>query len=234
MVQQIRPTKYVPETISYFVDFTDLLNGETIQPPPVITITLVDGVDPNPSTMLFQGATISGNVIEQRLRKGIEGCIYYVSFSVTSTTGHVYEKEFYLAILPGSGNAIPDYQPAWLTSYPYPYYVLDSFQAAPSVDSWDMLWNPNYHENITSTSQIGFMNVYGGLVSYAIPHENVTSSTSIQGMNIYGGLVTYNYEEGIISAVAVLFGNIYGGLIEYDNPHEDITSSPSIISGTLM
>src|SRR5690348_4246117 len=235
MVLQVRPAKYVPETISYFADFTDQLkNGEVIQGSPTITVYLVDGEDANPSSMLYLGATITGNVVEQRIRQGIAGNIYSIVFSITTDQDHTYENEFYLAILPTEGNAIPNYQPVWLTTFPYPYYWFDSLDASPEIVYGSLLLNPSWSEGLAPhVVSIPGANLYGGAVFYTIPHEDLTSAISIISANLFGGLETYGYAESLLNAAAVINANLYGGAIEYDIPHEDLTASIAIQGATL-
>jgi hypothetical protein len=83
--------KAVQEEDSFAFDFTDLLStGETVTGA-VITIDVIDGVDPSPSSMIAGSPTVVGAIVSVKLVGGVEGVLYCIHCLATCSTG--LEKE---------------------------------------------------------------------------------------------------------------------------------------------
>lgn len=230
----VEVSKYRAETIPISVDFSDdLASGETITGSPALLVDVYTGADPDPSSILFNTATVSGNVVTQNVRLGLEGVIYDITFSVTTNLGNVFEHDCVLAILPLDSAAIPTWGQLWETTYPYPYYWYDDITTTVAIANAHTLYNPSWTESMASTIAIQDASLYGGAVSYANPHEDLVSTIAMQSGVLYGGFQSYSYSEGMDSHVAIISGTIYGGAISYANPHEDLTTTVSIQSGAL-
>lgn len=230
----VEVSKYRAETIPISVDFSDDLGtGETITGSPVILVDVYTGADPDPSSILFNAATIAGNIVTQNVRLGLEGVIYDITFSVTTNLGNVFEHDCVLAILPLDSAAIPTWGQLWETSYPYPYYWYDDITTTATIAGGSTLYNPSWMESMSSTVVLLNGLLYGGAATYVIPHEDLVSTVSMQSASLYGGFQTYDYSENIDSHAAIISGTLYGGAIPYDIPHEDMTSTISIQSGSL-
>ena len=237
MVQQIRPAKYVPETISYFVDFSDFLQpGEVITGTPVITILVVDGEDNNPSSMLYGNITVVGNTVEQRIKEGIAGNIYSITFSITTTGGNTYEKEFYLAILPVTGDAIPSFQTIWFTSCLYPYQLSDTLIGYTVLGGGTLvLTKYSYEEAINS-----FIFLVGGILASTgtqVPYsyEEGLEGTSIltSGILFSPNQTSYSFNDSLDGQRAMIGGILFGGGITYSIPADTLIGSTILIDGTL-
>lgn len=83
----------------YSVDFTDRINGIPGDGPQIgsqtVTISVVNGSDPNADNCLLGSPTISGNVVSQKagglLPGGFQpGVTYLLLFSVTTLAGDTY------------------------------------------------------------------------------------------------------------------------------------------------
>ena len=230
----VEVSKYRAETIPISVDFSDdLASGETITGSPVILVDVYTGADPDPSSILFNAATIAGNIVTQNVRLGLEGVIYDITFSVTTNLGNVFEHDCVLAILPLDSAAIPTWGQLWETSYPYPYYWYDDITTTVTIAGGSTLYNPSWTESMASTVAMQNALLYGGSVPYSNPHEDLVSSIAMQSGVLYGGVQTYVYSESLDSHVAIISGTIYSGAISYANPHEDLTATVSIQSGLL-
>ena len=118
----VQDAKYRAETISAIISFANVFSsGEVITGTPVVTVSVLSGIDPAPSDMLYGGVTVTGgDTVEQRFRLGVLGCIYEIVYEVVTNLGNTISKNFYLAILPNNDAAVPLWLPIWETSQLYP------------------------------------------------------------------------------------------------------------------
>lgn len=233
----VEGAKYRSETISIVVSFADVIStGDSITGVPNIFVSVFSGIDPAPSNIIYLGTSIIGGVsIDQKFRLGVDGCIYCITFQISTLAGDTFEKECYLAILPNTDNAIPNYFPYWLTSNLYPYNWLESLSASILPISGRILEMPHWQENL----QVGILPLYGtfsgSAVSYNNPHEDMQNSILPTFGTLVGTFVQYdNPHEDIKHAIAPLYGSLPGTSVSYDNPHEDMQHSILPISGTLV
>ena len=238
MLEYESRAKYIAETISIIVPFDDLfVGGETITGIPTITVTVFSGDDTNPSHILYEGASILNNVsVEQRIRLGIEGVIYLLTYSVQTTSSNIYEKEVYLAILPTVGTAIPVINKQYLSSTLYPYEYMESLQGAANITGgrlYQELWTTSESLGIgTVTLTSGSLVV--ALVTYSNTYESLQGSISLIGGNLADAGITYsNGYESLRGAFALIGGTLNNTGITYSNEVESLTSSVTLTGGTL-
>lgn len=236
----IEQSKYQAETISVVTSFAgELVGGDTITGTPNITITVYTGVDSNPSALLYGTPSVSnGQVVDQKIRQGISGVIYQITFTVQTLAGQTFDKECYLAILPDEDSAVPNWLPLWETTQLYPYQSgPDAVTSSLSLTHLGLAYYVIPPEYVASTLAItsATLIVFGSL-TYNIPHEDVQSSLQVvSGTLVPFGSITYNIPyEGTTSNLAVLSGTLIATGLTYNIPHEDIQSSLTLISGTLV
>lgn len=232
----VHRAKYRFETISVVLDFADdFVGGEVITGTPMISIVLDAGVDPTPSEILYQGITTTSTTVEQRFRLGVDGVIYIITYTVQTDAGNTYEKEFYLAILPQDGSAVPQFAFIYENSTLYPYELSDDLQCAITMDSGRLFQGLYaYAEGINpSLNLVGGTLIAAG-ITYNIPHEDIMCAITLDGgVLTYINNVTYAYNEDIQCNIAIIGATLIGTGITYNIPHEDITCSITLTSGTL-
>ena len=211
----IQESKYEAETISIVVSFLDLFSsGEIISGLPAITVTLFTGTDPSPSNILYGVADIVGNVsVSQKIRLGVPGVIYHITFKVATNLGNTFEKETCLAILPEDATAIPLWLPVWESTQLYPYMLQDG------VSAGQVLTGGRLAQTV-----------------YTIPSEGIFPViTMLSGVLTYLNNITYNIPHEDISALHLLQSGIltYINNAQYDIPHEDIKTFQLLIGGSL-
>jgi hypothetical protein len=103
MGRVIFPTKYATETRDYTIPFESLLtSGETVNTSgAVVGISVYSGTDANPSGMLNGGLVYAGSGITQSLTGGVAGVTYYLTATVTTSTGNVKTLGGFLTVLGG-------------------------------------------------------------------------------------------------------------------------------------
>lgn len=235
-IYNIEDSKFVVETISIVFDFskelgpTDLITGI-----PVIGVTLLTGLDLNPSLMLYEGISIKdGKVVEQRFQKGIPGCIYSISFTVKTVGGFEYAQDTFLAVLPSAGTATPLFNPLYFTSNLYPYDYIELIQNSISILSGNLLENPHWQENLQNTFLPLYGSLAGSITYYYIPHEDIQNSITPISGTLVGGQVIYTIpHEDIKVSIAFISGTLSGTQVSYSNPHEDMQVTLTPVSGTL-
>lgn len=237
MFNFVQGSKYRTETISIVVSFADILPaGNAITGIPLVTVTVFSGVDPVPSNLLYGGVSIyNGITIEQRIRLGVDGCIYHITFSILTTGGDTLEKETYLAILPNEDNAIPGFFPIWLTSNLYPYTYQENITNSIGNITGRILQMPQWTEPVQASIAPLYGTLIGSSISYANPHEDVQNAISLLYGTLVGSFVLYDIpHEDIKHNIAPLYGTLVGTAVSYNNPHEDMQVSITPISGTLL
>lgn len=94
----ILPEKASGETIPLVVSFADRLQyGETINGC-TVNVSVLSGVDSNPSAMLDGAASFTSSTVTQVVTAGVIGVTYMVVFVVTGTASHNYIKEGRLVV----------------------------------------------------------------------------------------------------------------------------------------
>ncbi len=200
------------ENISYFGDFrSDLVSGETITSQ-TVTISVLSGIDPSPSSMLIGGIAIhNGNILEQHIGQGVPGVIYDIVFSIVTSLGNDYNRTTRLAVLPNVTGATPVFNLRYYTSDLYPYEYLESVQSDIYPYYFHLLLNPRWTESIKNA----ISPVVGSMPIGAIYYKNY------QPEKIQPAIAPYR---------AVLVAN---SAVPYNNPHEDIKNNIAAISVTL-
>jgi len=234
----ISESKRVIETISYFGDFSDqLLPGESIITY-TVDVVLFSGTDPTPMDMLYEGITLVGKKIEQRITGGIAGNIYTLIFTVGTDQDHTYTVITRLAIRPNATGTIPIFDILYETSCLYPQVAQESIRSFVGISQAKLTLSViNFSDYINSyTSIFGGTLIPSGTVNYSYGPEGITSTSIIQsGLLIPFGSISYSIEpEGIHNSIQILGANLIPGLtISYSVPAEGITSGVLITSGTL-
>jgi len=69
-------------------DFTSqLATGETITGAPTVTISVVSGVDTNPSSHLIGSPSVSGNIVSQVIGTLVGGVVYNLVATISTNSG---------------------------------------------------------------------------------------------------------------------------------------------------
>lgn len=227
------------ENISYFGDFRSVLSaGETISTS-TVTITVLSGIDPSPSSMLIGGISVhKGTIIEQHVGQGVPGVIYNILFEIVSNLGLHYDSLTRLAVLPNINGATPVFNVQYETSTLYPYILSESFIAsAPIISNGKLFGVLQTEDGITTsitidTSVLTYQQYY-----YIYPLDAITTSITIgNGVLTYQTYLSYNGgPESIKTDIAILNGTIVTAtLITYNISSDNIIASISIQNGTLV
>lgn len=231
----IHNPKRVVEVVPAIFDFSeDLLSGETISTA-TCTVSVFTGVDPSPSSLLYQTVTVTGNVCEQKIQQGVSGVIYSVLMEVTTSLSRVIEQVMRIAILPDADPAVPTYLPLYLTTPPYPLSDTESYVGfSISSISGRLQYQPSDSGYAIGTVSSISMDLYGGGVSYAIPFESIEGTVSGISMDLYGGGVTYVIPaDGAYGTVSGISMDLYGTAVTYSIPYEAVQGTISSISMSL-
>jgi len=87
------------ETRSLFVDFLSLLQqGETISTQ-VCTASVFSGVDASPSSIISGAASVNGTKVYQKVTGGVNGAIYLLKYTITTSLGNTLSIFSYLAVV---------------------------------------------------------------------------------------------------------------------------------------
>lgn len=232
----VSESKRQAETISYLGDFRDiLLSGETITSQ-VVTVTVITGTDPSPSSMLYEGIEVhNGNIIEQRIRLGVVGCIYDILFTVGTNLGNTYEKFTRLAILPTDLNANQQHTVFEFTSWNYPYNAGDQLKGFVGFNGGSLWLQPSFEDQMQGGVLLITGSLFQSLTTYTCAPDEMQGGISIISGTLTLVLITYTgIAEAIQGGVAILSGNLFQGGVTYTTPPEAIQGSISISSGTLM
>lgn len=241
MLTIVQGSKWQAETISIVISFADeLSSGDSITDTPVVSIVVNSGFDSNPGNLLYQGCTVTnGNTVEQRIRLGIPGVIYIVTFAVVTVAGDKFEKESYLAILPDPDSAVPNWLPLWSLTTLYPYQSGPDWIRASTVPTGGRLaqtvipFGPDW---INSFLSIDGGTLTGSGVTYVIPYEDLQSNAIIIGGTlIFVNTITYNYShEDIKTNLAILGGTLIQAGLSYVIPSDNIQTAITLQNGTLV
>lgn len=235
MYNLISQSKYKDETISITMDFADLLKPGEVVSTCAFYITVITGIDSNPTGILYQTYVPSGTKVDQKFRLGVIGVIYEIVFQVLGTAGSIVDKTTSLAILPQDGNAIPEFTFIYLTSYQYPYNLqdgLNTYMVPHMGRAFGYL-----PEGLNSNCMPSRGSMFGGQKNYNIPPEgiNVIAIAPTMG-SIFGSQVNYgNYiPEGLNGFCAPIQGSMFGSSLSYNVPADGINGSMTPTSGTIV
>lgn len=232
MGNNIHRSKYINETVSIVLDFADLLeDGEGISGVSV-SVAVFTGIDDNPANILYGVPSISGTKVDQKVRLGLSGVIYTITYNVVGTIASEVEKEVMLAILPQEDIAIPSFTTVRFSTTLYPYEYQDTLSSAISLQSIREL---GYLEGIISNPSLTAINVFGSQITYNnYVVEGLTSTSALQSINIYGGQVNYTIPvESMTANSAVIQINIFGSQVGYNIPTENLVSNTSLSGITI-
>lgn len=238
----ISGSKYVPETVSIIVSFSDILpTGDTITGLPSITISVVSGVDPSPSTLLYMASIVrDGQTVEQRFRLGLPGVIYSINFTVLTTLGNRLAKECYLAILPNEGITIPEWLPLWESTQLYPVeHPTESLQGnavALSGTLIQVIINYAYGpESLQASSAFASGTLIVVVIPYSYSFEAIQGNSSFTSGTLVVVVISYSYShEDIKGNAAFLSGTLIVVVIPYSYSYESLQGSSVFTSGTLV
>lgn len=88
------------ETSQVTFDFTGLLAvGETISTY-VVAATIYSGVDADPTLIIDGPASASGLIVSQTITGGVEGVIYQLVCTITTSIANTVQQSSYLAVVP--------------------------------------------------------------------------------------------------------------------------------------
>jgi len=100
MSRQVLLPKYVGETRAVVWDFTSQLSaGETISTAPT-TASVYSGTDATPSGIISGSPTINGALVSQLITAGLQGNIYELLCTATTSASQVLQLSGFLAVLP--------------------------------------------------------------------------------------------------------------------------------------
>lgn len=89
--------KLTTENEQFTFDFSNVLGSTETISSATVSLTVKEGVDPNPSAMILGGPAISGARVAQRLYGGLDQVTYRVAITITTSLTNVYT---YVADLP--------------------------------------------------------------------------------------------------------------------------------------
>lgn len=95
------PSKLAGETKTYTFDFTSDLGSATISTQSC-TAAVFSGTDASPSSILSGSASASGAVVSQKITGGVEGVLYDVTCSITTSDGQTLQKVGLIAVVPAT------------------------------------------------------------------------------------------------------------------------------------
>lgn len=100
MSRIVFPTKGTGESPDVVFDFTSwLAAGETLLTA-VCTATVYSGTDASPSSLISGSASISGAKVTQLITGGVEGVVYDLLCTVTTSLGQTLQLAGFIAAVP--------------------------------------------------------------------------------------------------------------------------------------
>lgn len=95
----ILPSKTTGETVAAVFPFlSQLAVGATILTA-IVTSTTNSGTDLSPSSMISGSASIVGSNVSQLLTGGVEGVLYYLVCTITTSDGQTLVMEAFMAVV---------------------------------------------------------------------------------------------------------------------------------------
>ena len=77
----------------------ELVAGETLSTA-TVTAAVYCGTDASPSSLISGSASASGTQVSQKLTGGVEGVIYKLTCTITTSAGNTLVKTGFLAVIP--------------------------------------------------------------------------------------------------------------------------------------
>lgn len=241
--------KSVLEVLPYVFNFTDLLlPGDSVSGSNIIvTVTVLSGIDPSPSLMLYNLPNVSGNVITQNIQAGVPGNIYELTLQTNTVAGYILEKTTRIAVYPLPDNVTPIFTPTVFTSDPYPYWYQEFYRSGIPTFLGGLLVPANYiygnyipeqYKAVVPTFVGGTFIL--GLITYSNwPPEKYQSliPTVVGGTFILGNVIYPNYiPEQYKTSIAWTGGTLVVGNVIYSNyiPEQYQSLIPTFVGGTLV
>lgn len=103
MATQIYAEKLSQEELTIDVDFLSRCDLGESAATAVSTMTVLSGTDANPSAMLSGVATVSNNIVSQKVIGGVGGVIYLLTISVRTTDNNIVINEVKIAVKSSAG-----------------------------------------------------------------------------------------------------------------------------------
>lgn len=82
--------KITTESELFTFDFSQVLSPSETISTAVCTIIVMNGVDPNPSSLLIGSAVISNQTASQRVAGGLNEVTYRLEMTITTSQGNTY------------------------------------------------------------------------------------------------------------------------------------------------
>ena len=82
--------KITTENEQFTFDFTPVLGTSETLTAATCVVEVKEGTDPSPNSIKVGTATISGSKAAQRIYNGLDGVIYRLEMTVTTSLGNVY------------------------------------------------------------------------------------------------------------------------------------------------
>lgn len=231
--QIVLPSKRRVDIVSVVARFADMLQaGEEITSGEVV-VEVFSGEDPAPEDMIDGSLLLEGTTIRQRIKEGIPGVIYQLTFTATTDLENVYTVECRQAVLVDEFPPGPIYQHFYFTSKPYPYILREGVASFSDI----VKVSPNFFsvEGAVSFSDIVSADLREPLITYTCPPEGIESVGDIVSAELREILKSYTAPpEGIYSTSDIVSAVLKDVLIRYQNyPPEGITSNSDIVSAEL-
>jgi hypothetical protein len=233
-------TKTVTERILFTLNFADVIPAEAAVTAFIasylVRIEVFTGIDPNPQDMFWAIQDVDELSISVQVQGGLPGVIYTIYVDVI-ISGEPYTKEVKIGVLPDAA-LIPQTYAVWVTSRPYPIFVLEGLEGSSQVIDgllrqllFDYFMGP---EGIDGSSQVIAGELRDLLRSTIVPPEGIDGSSQV----IDGLLRTLLFSttvppEGIDGFSLVTSGIIKNTLLTTIVPPEGIDGSSQVIGGTL-
>ena len=78
------------EVITVAVDFVNLLGTSETLSTVVYSASVIQGIDPSPSSLISGSGTISGTKVLQNITGGLPGVTYLLTAKVTTSASHTF------------------------------------------------------------------------------------------------------------------------------------------------
>ena len=98
MATQVWAEKLSQEEVTVDVDFSSRCRPGESAATAVCVVSVFSGVDPNPAAMLSGIASVSNNIVSQKIIGGLPGVIYLLTYSVRTTGNNIVINEVKLAV----------------------------------------------------------------------------------------------------------------------------------------
>ncbi|OOH80812.1 hypothetical protein [Leptospirillum ferriphilum] len=105
LTPQLQSPQYTSESLVRGVDFSPQLaqTGDTLTGVPTVSVSVLSGTDTNPSAILTGTPAVSSNAMQalQRIKGGVAGTTYLVSFVCGTTQGNIMEGQIMFSVVQG-------------------------------------------------------------------------------------------------------------------------------------